>query len=227
MKKIKTLTAVLLALMFVLFAMGSGEKSPEAPAADNDVVVNDVIDEPTEAPEAVKKTVSRGTIIGDVYTNDFAGFTFTKPADWVYATDEEIAQTINADQSMVDLNLLEEALSTTASIYDMYAIDDYGNNVMVCYENTMLTAFREITVDEYVESFKTQLLSVDAYDYEFSSTEDITLGGTAYKKIVATADYNGYTITQAYYFTTIDNYAVSIIFTASTMDIAEMEAMLG
>lgn len=226
MKKLKVLTAILLALMFVLFAMGSGSGEP---VENDDIVINDNVDigEPTEAPEAVKKTVSRGTISGNVYTNDFAGFTFTKPSDWVYATDEEIAQTINAGQSMLDLSLLEEALSTTASIYDMYAVDDYGNNVMVCYENTMLTAFRELTVDEYVESFKTQLLSVDTYDYELSSTEDITLGGTAYKKVVATADYNGYTITQAYYITIIDNYAVSIILTSSTMDIAEMEAMIG
>ena len=225
MKKIKTLTAVLLALMFVLFAMGSGEKSPETPAVDNDVVVNDVIDEPTEAPAPVKKEVSRGTIAGDVYTNDFIGITFTKPADWTYATDEEIAQSINIGQDMIDLNAFKEALNQTASIYDMCAVDTYGNRVMVCYENTMLTAFREITVDEYIEGFKSHLQSTDA-SYEFLPLEDAKLGDTTFKKLNSKVTINGVEITQASYITVIDQYAVSVVLTTAVEGgIESMEAM--
>ncbi len=227
MKKFKALTAVLLALMFVLFAMGSGEKSPEKPVADDDVVVNDIVDvdEPTEAPTPVKKEVSRGTIVGDVYTNDFVGVTFTKPADWTYATDEEIAQTINVGQDMIDLNAFEEALSKTASIYDMYAVDAYGNNVMVCYENTMLTAFRELTVDEYESILISNITGLASPSYTFEGSEDVTLGDTTFRKTTFTATYEGVTLTQAYYGTIIDQYAVSIILTSSTMDLATMEAM--
>ena len=38
-----------------------------------------------------KAELSRGTIDGDVYTNEYLGFKFTKPESWVYSTDEEIA----------------------------------------------------------------------------------------------------------------------------------------
>ena len=37
-------------------------------------------------------TITRGTVNGDVYTNDVLGFEFTKPSSWTYSTDEEIAE---------------------------------------------------------------------------------------------------------------------------------------
>lgn len=172
--------------------------------------------------------ISRGSIIGNIYTNDFADFTFTKPSGWDYLTDEEISETINLGQDAMDLNAIEEALAEKASIYDMTASDPvYGNSVMVCYENTKLTTGFGLSEDEYVEQLKTQIQKAGVYDYEFISSEDATLSDTAFKKVVFKAYPEGVEINQAYYIKAIDIYIVAIIVTATTESIDSIEAMFG
>lgn len=218
MKKAKILLALLLTALFVLSALGSGESSSssDTPVADDNVVE-------TAAPS---KELSRGTITGDTYANEFADFTFMKPTDWTFATDDEIAETINLGQDILDLSNLEQALSNTASVYDMYAHDDYGNSVMVCYENTLVSGGRTYTVDEYVSILTSNMESVESPSYTFISSEDVTFGHTDYQKLVFVGNYDGVEINQAYYITVIDNYAISIITTSATETLDSLEALL-
>lgn len=214
----KKLISVLLclALVFSFAACGKGEEA-NTPDTSKPAV------EDTEAATKVK--ISRGVILDDVYTNAFAGFKFTKPAEWVYLSDEEIAQTINAGQDTMDLNAIEQALANTASVYDMAAQDQYGNSVMVCYENTMITALREVSVDEYEQQLKSQLSSVENIEYEFISSDDVTLGGKTYRKIDTVATTQGVTLSQAYYLMVSGKYVVSVICTSTNFDISAMEAL--
>ncbi len=170
--------------------------------------------------------ISRGTIIGNVYTNESADFTFNKPAGWNYLTDEEIAETINLGQEALDLNMLEEALAEKSTVYDMVAMDPaYGNSVMVCYENTKLTAGYNLSADEYLEQLKKQLDNVDAFSYEFVSSDNSVLSGTTFTRgIFKTVSY-GSELYQAYYVKAVGNYIVTVIVTATSESIESIEAM--
>ncbi len=190
--------------------------TPDAEVVDS---TNETKDEP------VAKTLSRGSIDGDVYTNDFIDITFTKPADWTYLSDAEMAETLNAGQKIMDISALEMALSKTATIYDMSASNADGNSIMVCYENTMLTALREVTAEEYAGYLEDGLKKVEGYTYERVSSEQISLGNAEFTKLLYSVTVDGVEITQAYYIKTVGKYAISVIATSTNIDIPTMEAM--
>ena len=176
--------------------------------------------------EDSNKKVARGTISGDVYTNEFAGITFTKTADWNFLSDDEIASTINAGQADLDLNVIEEALAKKASIYDMAAMSTMGQSVMTVYENTMLTAFKKLTADEYIDALKTQLSNVSGISYTIGDVTDATLGSTQFKKLTVKAVTNDVELIQVYYTRAVGAYIVGVVVTAfSDSEITEIEAM--
>lgn len=219
----KVISIFICAVLVFSLAACTGGKTDTDKATDTSSTNAPV--QTTEAPKS-KVEISRGTIEGDVYTNEFAEFRFTKPAEWKFLSDEEIASTINIGQDALDLNFLEKALAEKSTIYDMASQDEYGNSVMVCYENTMISALREISVDEYTQIMKTQLAAVEEIEYEFQSSEDIKIGETDFRKLVFSATTQGYTITQAYYVKAIGKYVVTVIVTA-VEDVSAIEAMLG
>ncbi len=217
----KKIIAVLLAALFALSLVSCG--SGDVPDASQD----DVGETTTETAEAVK--VSRGVITGDVYVNEFAGFTFTKPADWIYFTDEEIVNAMDGAQKENDRNFIQEALVEKASIYDMIAQSHTGGNVVVCYENTMLTAFRKLTADEYLDELKQKIVNESSDRHtvvSFEDIEDVFFGITEYKKITANVISNGVEMKQAWYIRAVGGYIVGIVITAgSDLEIANIEAM--
>lgn len=222
----KKIIAILMcaALLFSLAACsgGNGSEDIETVPDVNIEADADTTEATTEEPEV---SISRGKIDGDVYDNDFAGFTFTKPAEWRFLSDKEISETINVGQDILDLNALEKTLSEKASVYDMSAQDENGNSVMLCYENTMMTALREITLDEYEQIMKSNLDLVEEINYEFQSSEDVKLGETSYRKLLFTAEVDGYEMYQAYYSRIIGKYVITVILTSTTEEIATMEKM--
>ncbi len=219
----KKILAIFMALVvfssFAFFAIGSSDDS--SPSTQNDSVTPDN-DDTTAAP--VKK-VSRGTISGNVYSNEFVGLSFTKPADWTFATDEELKATIDAGAEYTNYSDLELTLSESATVYDMQTSDSMGNSVMVLYENTMLSAFKKMTEDEYLENLKAGLQNVNGITYTFKGTNNVTLGDETFKRATFSASANGATIDQYYYVKSFDKYVVSIIVTTTTKDIAEIETM--
>lgn len=235
----KKLMALLMgaALMLSLAACaGDNDNDTDTDADTTAAVVNEENDasegssdteaETEEKKDNSSKKMTHGTIDGDVYTNDFIGFTFTKPADWKYLSDEEIAQTINAGQEVFDLNALEEFLSDNASFYDMSAQNATGTeSVMMCYENTMLTAFRELTADEYIDVVKQQLSALPDMEYTVGETEDATLGGLDFRKFDATLSMNGIEVSQSYYARAEGKYIAGIIITSIETPIEEIETM--
>lgn len=88
--------------------------------------------ETTETQMAETKEFSRGTINGDVYSNQFIGISFTKPELWVYSTDEEIANLMGISAEVLeDGNFIMEA-SKLNTIYDMMVQDAMtGNNIII------------------------------------------------------------------------------------------------
>lgn len=219
------------ALIFTLASCSGNENTEKETTTANDVNIsetqNNEAEETTEKEEEINKTITRGTIEGDVYTNEFADFTFTKPSTWIYLTDDEISEQINAGQDAMDLNSIEKALTEKSSLYDMASMDSLGNNVMICYENTMISGFKKFTAEEYIELLDSSLKNISGFTYTFEKTEDIKIGDNEFKKASYTVNYQGAEMTQAYYVKVIDKYVVTIIATAVTIDIADIEAMIG
>lgn len=88
--------------------------------------------------EAVKDTlnsdISRGVITGNVYYSDFSDIGFNKPDDWVYYTDEQIADMMDIAQDSMDTDSFQDTANQLISVYDMAVVDNVnGTNVNISY----------------------------------------------------------------------------------------------
>ncbi len=227
----KKLLAILMCamLLFTLAACGGGDNNGDGNDsginANNGGALSENLGDSSDTNEEPVK-ISRGTITGDAYANEFLGITFTKPSEWNYLSDAEIADTINIGQDALDFGDIEKALAEKATVYDMAAMDNlYGNSVMVCYENTLVSGGSEISADDYADILRTNLENQTALDYTFESEGKAFLGNTEFVRCVFSAETNGVTLKQAYYVKTMGKYAVTVITTMTNTDIAAIEAM--
>ena len=175
-----------------------------------------------------KVELSRGTIEGDVYTNESLGFEFTKPASWVYATDEEIADSLNVAVDSLLGDNFKEALENNPAVYDMMVVDiNTRTNINVVYENLRKSFATNITEEQYVDALKRQLSGVSGMTVSFSDElEKVTLGEGDFTKCVCNTTLSGINMTQVYYLCKIDGYMVSVIVTiTSGYTVADIEAM--
>lgn len=170
----------------------------------------------------------RGVITGDVYESAFSGIRFTKPAEWKYYTDEELAATMNVSADALNNSFLETVASLT-TVYDMMVIDQStGTNVSVAYENLMLSANADMTCEEYLEAMKAQLSAIDTMKMEFGEPSPITLCGEEYTRVICTVTMGEITVSQVYYLRNVDGYMNFMVATLSgDYDIAAIETMFG
>lgn len=180
-----------------------------------------------EVAQEVNSEVTRGVIDGNVYTSDFSGITFTKPDNWSYYTDEQLAELVNIGVEQLEADNLTKALTEVASVYDMCASDVTGSSVMVCYENTDMTLTKGKTPEEYMELLQKQLKEMQStLDYTFGEIETVTLGGEEYTKLTAYASTGGVEMTQYYYSRYVGKYMASIIITDTVgTQVEDIEAM--
>ena len=172
--------------------------------------------------------LSRGTIEGNVYTSEYLGVSFTKPESWVYSTDEEIAAAVNMSVDMLFNENLKDALENNPSIYDMMVIDSVTrSNINVGFENLAKSFSSNITVDQYIESLKSQLAQISSMNITFpESSKTVKLSGTEFTKLQCTTTTQGFTMTQVYYLRKVDKYMGFIIATIpSGYSVEEIEAM--
>ena len=185
--------------------------------------VADVIDNNEEKVE-----LSRGTIEGDVYTNEFLSFQFTKPESWVYSTDEEIAAITNIGAEKLLGENFKDALESNPSIYDMMVIDSITRcNINVGYENLSKTLSTNITVEQYVEALKAQLAGASEMTVTFPENfETAKLGETEFTKVECTTDVQGVSMKQVYYLKKVDGYMCFVIVTVTSgYTVEQIEAM--
>lgn len=209
----KKFLAILLALvMLVSFAACSAEEAVK------------------DLAEISNKKITRGTIDGNVYSSEYAQFTFTKPDDWNYSTDEELAALINSSSDMISASSFEKTLADAGSVYDMMAKDDVtGSNIMVMFENlTVTNAGRSVTAEEYLDILKENLAGQTTdMTYNFMAQEDVTIGGNEYLKATFTVTIATSILSQVYYMRAIDNVMCVIISTpANGVTAEDIEAML-
>ncbi|MBQ8623538.1 MAG: hypothetical protein IJ424_04070 [Oscillospiraceae bacterium] len=167
------------------------------------------------AKDIVNKTLTRGTFDGNVYTSEYVGIKFTKPDSWVFATEEEMNSLMDAGADVMDQSDYQKSLSEMLTVFDMMASDpETGNNINFVYENLKLSDSVDITEDEYIESFKTNLESIADISYTFGEVETVTLGGVEFIKLNCDAVYyQVVSMKQAVYLKKVGDYMVSITLT--------------
>ena len=208
MKKILSLLLVL-TMVFLLFGCSSDSTSKET-------------------GESEKAEISRGTIEGSIYKNDYLGFQFTRPDSWVYSTDEEIAAAMNLAIDNILGDNFKEALENNPVIYDMMVVDTLTRtNMQIMYENLKKSLSTNITIEQYVDALKQQFSGIPGMTVTFLDTlEKVKIGETEFTKCVCNTETNGVAMTQVFYLHKLDGYMASVIVTIrSGYTIADIEAM--
>lgn len=181
----------------------------------------------SNAADNINREITRGTINGNVYYSDYSGVTFTKPDEWVYSSDEQIAEMMNIAQELLDTNSFQDMALQLSSVYDMAVTDIVtGTNINISYENLALSNSTDITEAEYADIVVEQINSLTTMNTEVVDQSTVTLSGNEYLRITCNSDYDGFIMTQVYYLRKIDSFMNSIIVTlVGDYTIADIEAM--
>lgn len=138
----KKIIAFLLA-MLMLLSLASCSEEAKTETGENE---NSEAGTEESLPEE-RFTYIRGTVDGNVYSNEYTGISFEAPEGWVYFSDEEIAEIMGVSMDYIFDGVDEKALEEIGIIYDMYCVDyATGNCITVNSENMILV--HEGAIDE-------------------------------------------------------------------------------
>ena len=197
MKKILAMTlAVILALSMA--ACGS---------AGSDIIQDIATD--------LQNKLLRGAVVGNVYSSEYSGLTFTAPEGWIYATDEQIAQTMQIGQEdLSDDVAYNEAVANLASVYDAMVTGPDGSNINFLFENLQVTNALSYSEEDYLNAVKSQLSMLTELTYEISDEiTTVQLCGQDYSVMSAVTSYNGVNMVQNYYVRRVGNYICAVVMT--------------
>ena len=167
----------------------------------------------TSQNEVSETGISRGTIDGNVYTNNYLKFKFTKPESWYYSTDADIAALMNLGIEMFLNDQFKKALENNPSMYDMRVVDSAtGTSIIVAYENLEKSFATNITEKQYIDAVKYQFTNISGISADFSDElVTVKLGGTEFTRVLCNVTTSGVTMTQVYYVHKADGYMSSVI----------------
>lgn len=141
--------------------------------------------------------------------------TFTKPADWNYATDEEIATAIGLGAEILnDDAAYIQAIANMANVFDMMVQGPDGSNMNIMYENLTVSNSLSMTEEEYLQTLESMLGAMTEVAYQVSDEiTTVQLGDQTYYLLTATVDYAGVQMTQGYYVRRVGDYICAAIAT--------------
>ena len=205
----KTISIILALMLFVSLFSGCGTTESDTDSTnENETQTNT----DTENNELVF-----GEISENVYTNSFAGLSFTLPDGWTFATESELEQMMGAGSEAIYGDDQQAAVeyAMSATIYDMMAQNaDDGSNIIVMLENTsMYEGGTEITEEEYLAALKNSLDLSTTVTYIISDTvTKATINDSEYT--VLESEIEGYGgAYQTYYVRRIGKFMLCICFT--------------
>lgn len=218
----KLLMILLAGLMVLSLAACSAKVEPTTPPATTAAPTTEATlaptTEPTTAPTTAPTTVPTtvpettapaenvsklGTVEGNTYTNAFLGITATLGENWVFATDEEMAQIRGMTAEAMNDESLSQMLETSGAVMDVYAMDANGCTMNVMLENLNILQTIAVTEKAYAEAAQGQvpaaLESLGITDVTSEVTEVTFAGQThaalkIYGKIAGTDFYESLVI---------------------------------
>ena len=170
---------------------------------------------PNNGNENAANALSRGTINGDLYSSEFIGLNFTKPKGWIYSTDEDIASMMQISSELLQTDKFVEQVAKMSTVYDMMAKDPLsGNNINVVFENLKVSGSSNITVEQYIEVAKKQLIQqAPMLGYKFGEAEKCKLGELEFYRVPADGSYSGVQFNQRIYMRKEGTYMIVITLT--------------
>lgn len=180
------------------------EASGEVEIPTSEASVSEGSREPATPAEATGDLVvpARGVWEGDVWKSDFAQLTFTLPDGWKASSDEDIAAVMNISVDFLSeqgLNFSNEMLAQSA-VYDMMAIGETNDNVIIGIENPAASGGvgEVVTEEDYLNVIKEQL-GAGMEGYTFGDIQSEDLGGNTYSTMEGSYETDSLSVSQKYY----------------------------
>ena len=183
MKRILALLTV--AVMLVSVSMTACGKEESADVQETVTETKESAEETEESveeelaevasPEEIAVDFSRGVTDGQVYTSEFAGFSYTAPEGFRYYDDSEIATIYGLTEELLGENAAETV------VYDAYCVDTAGNNISINYENLSGIYGTLMDTASYLSLNEVNITNA------FNNMEDVEIIGTS----IGTVDVAG------------------------------------
>lgn len=205
------LSKIFIAILMMFMLVGCNKETPKDIETSHENNNSTTISTTSSNQE---NSFSMGQWKNSVYTNDFLDIKYTLPEGWVKYTDEQMASLMNisADLTFGDNDFVKEAAKLTSVYYFMTQNSTTGNNVSLYSEKPIFS----LTLDEYIEALKTQLSTVETFDYKINKTTNGKLGNKDVKILDVSSSFSGHTLSQRYYIYKLDEYFVGIVATSTT-----------
>jgi hypothetical protein len=165
--------ALTLTLLALLLAIGSckgstGGSGAEDPAASGGAE--------TALP------MKQGSWEGNTFTNEWAGLKLELPDGWTAASKEQMESAFAAgEQILINDSVYSESqldLAKIQTVYDFLISKEGGMpNAILMYENLLLSGAGSMSVEEYFETLKGQLVQVTTMGYEFVDKASVRAAG--------------------------------------------------
>ncbi len=149
---------------------------------------------------AEKVTVTRGETTENSYTNSSIDVQFTKPDNWRFYSETELAKLMNITAEQFRDEAFMESAKLTSTIEFMAIQVSTGNNVNLTIENLRISGNGRIRLEEYLAAAKKNLQEqMVGATYIFGQESNVTLGGQEYLRMEATCSYMGTSFKQYMY----------------------------
>lgn len=141
--------------------------------------------------------------------------TFTFPEDCTISTEEDIKKALGTGQEILVnngvSNEVQYKVAEFTTAYDfMVILPDQSSNFQMVHENiSVATLGKGMSAEQYLDSVKEQLGTLEDYGYEFNDYEDVNIGGQTFTKLSLSA--LGGALLQDYYCISKGKYISSII----------------
>ena len=181
------------------------------------------------ACNSAPKEWSRGKVVDNVYTSEFAGIKLTPPdSNWIYYSDEQIAQLMNLTTQMdifSDEQKAQMELAKQQTIYDaVLANSTSGSNINVVYENLEQNPVaKDLDAKGYADLLISQIKQMQGTN--IGEKFEKTVAGQKYVCIEGSISSYGMTMNQRYLLRKIGNYILAITITQGPQSTDSLDSL--
>lgn len=229
MKQLRKYLPLLLVLLLMLGLAGCGSAGSEEPAVPE--VSASTAEEPAAEEEepaeepAPEVEYQHGAIDGNVYINEFFGFTFTATDSWTFADEETLRQLNQNVSDIVDNETVTEALKSGSTFIDMQASDSTNPltnvNLTVTYAPGSAGAG---DINDATIEYMTKMYQDAGFEDVSISKTTATVAGENMDALLTTMTVQGNTLVEKQIFFTSNGYLGT--FTVSGFEESDCDLLL-